>query len=249
MSPMRWSEPLEDETRGAVPSIIALQLVYMSSQVMLQPSTTRGFGKLKDSCPSADYLRVGFTSASHVPWKTPVELARKVNTFLHKHLLETPRNTFLGILVMDFPTEALCDLIIQRNATSLHPCRRVKQTSMCEAYIYDYVCDLQCELQAAASTADAVMSDLSVDPLERKGRLHRLSSIFIKLALQRAQLELELPSVDEPESSHSSAPLGAAPVNPIEASIPEAPIQEDPLGSYDAGGVVETWAAKRFGNA
>lgn len=149
--------------------------------------------------PVADRLQVHFTSATALPRKVPITLARSVNPKLAAHLRVYPcGRRFWGIIAMDFPSASLCDLIIRSNWPTLDPCRSVNSLVVNGPCVRSCLDDLGCELKAAATRADA--AELH-QPEELPRMVRALAHIFVALTLERVQAELSEPCASESESS------------------------------------------------
>ncbi|CAK0815054.1 unnamed protein product, partial [Prorocentrum cordatum] len=70
---------------------------------------------------------------------------------------------FLGIIVMDFPSPALCGLVLRRNGQGLDPCRAVRQDAVDRAVAVEYIDNLQCELMCASARADHAVENARED--------------------------------------------------------------------------------------
>jgi len=70
---------------------------------------------LEKAEPSPDLLHVHFTSATFLPLKTPIAIAKSVNAKMARYLPVRPR--FLGIIAMDFPSASLCEQLVRLNST------------------------------------------------------------------------------------------------------------------------------------
>merc|ERR550537_1496443 len=99
-------------------------------------------------------MHIHFTSATSLPLKVPLVLARSVNRRMVLHLRSTVCNRFLGVVAMDFPSASLCELIVRRNCRSLDPCRPALSLGGCPETC-DRIMTLQCELMTATTKADA----------------------------------------------------------------------------------------------
>lgn len=152
---------------------------------------------LAQARPKSDLLHVHFTSATGLPRKVPITIARSVNPKLSHHLRGSGACLgFLGIVAMDFPSAALCELIVRRNCGGggLDPCRRVRSLRGGCPKVGEYLDNLQCELQAAASRADAALIDGVEECAER---VLWLARVYSKVILEHVEAESAEPSVDD----------------------------------------------------
>jgi len=163
------------------------------------------------AAPSPDRLQVHFTSATSLPRKTPITIARSVNRRLSDHLRCAPGLRYLGIVVMDFPSPSLCELIVQRNWRCLDPCRSTACLTASSVEVREWIDDLQCELAAAAVRADAAVA--LAQPEDLLSRTQWLARVFVKLLVDRGKAELCEPSLVEPAAS-PRRPLPAGVVRP-----------------------------------
>jgi hypothetical protein len=142
-----------------------------------------------------DCLQVSFTSATGLRrGKTPLALARSVNPKLSDHLRSAPGRRFWGVVVMDFPSALLCDLIVRSNWPSLDPCRSVCPLVQCGPKSREWLDNLGCELMAAASRADALAL---AQPEELRPGILWLARVFVKLVVERTSAEMDEPAVSE----------------------------------------------------
>merc|ERR1712151_1115298 len=125
---------------------------------------------------SPSCLQVNFTSATALPRKMPITLAQSVNPKLSNHLRSMPGRRFLGVVVMDFPSALLCDLIVRSNWLSLDPCRSLCPLVQCGPKCREWLDNLGCELMAAASRADALAL---AQPAELKQGIRWLARVFV----------------------------------------------------------------------
>lgn len=172
------------------------------------------------SCgPLHDCLQVNFTSATALPRKVPITLARSVNPKLADHIRSVPGRRFLGIVVMDFPSALLCDLIIRYNFTGLDPCRSSCSLVQCGPKCREWLDNLTCELMAAASRADALEL---MKPEELKPGIQWLSRVFVKLLVERTCAETDEPAILENslELAHSNPMVDPIQVAPSPALPP-----------------------------
>lgn len=166
------------------------------------------------TAPEAKVLQVHFTSATNLPRKMPLDIARGVNPRLARYLRRSPRrcasqrSRFVGIVAMDFPTQALCRLVLRLNWFALDPCRALDASLQSTPGLHGWLDNLQCELLAAASRADVALRrhegpGAGEEREERERRdtsLLWLSKIYAKLLLERAGAELLEASVEEPRA-------------------------------------------------
>lgn len=141
-------------------------------------------------------LQIHFASATAIHYRrTPLGLARIVNAKLAAYLRSAslPCGTVLGILVMDFPSAMLCELIINQNFPDLHPCRPLCSLQK-DAEIRDYIENLQCELVASASRADALIGAGTEEAIHAT---QRLGHVFTRLVVEHAAAQLDEPPTDE----------------------------------------------------
>jgi len=143
---------------------------------------------------SRDFVNISFTSATALPRKVPIQFAKSVNPKLGIHLQTASSKQFLGTIVMDFPSHALCKLIIERNHPVLDVCRPVCMLPGQEAWVSEWIDDLQCEFQAAASQADAALL-AHTDELCR--HVKQLSRVYVMLVEERVGMQIRMPSVDD----------------------------------------------------
>lgn len=168
------------------------------------------------TAPLPDCLQVHFTSATSLPRKTPIAMARSVNPKLRNYLRANPRRRFLGAVLMDFPAPLLCDVIIRHNWRSLDPCRSVVSLVEASHQRREWLDNLSCELMAASSRADAMA--LSQHEELRPG-VQWLSRVYSKLLIERAVADIAEPVVQDRtlplldsnhvQSSSSSSTLAA----------------------------------------
>jgi hypothetical protein len=180
------------------------------------------------SCgPLQDCLQVNFTSSTALPRKTPLMLARSVNPKLSDHIRSVPGRRFLGVVVMDFPSALLCDIIIRYNFAGLDPCRSVCSLMQCGPKCREWLDNLGCELMAAATRADALEL---MKPEELKPGVQWLARVFIKLLVERTCAETDEPAILEnaADLSNSNAMVAPVEIAPIEVapSVAAAPGQQ-----------------------
>lgn len=195
-----------------------------------QNSGTKKFHIVKkhfaEASPSADLLHVHFTSATNLPRKLPVMLARRINPLLVEYLRTAMCNEFLGVVAMDFPSPLLIELVVRRNRwRSLEPCRR----PLCQGpQIRAGLDNLQCELHAAATRADiAQLSELE----DSNVRSTWLAKVYTKLLVGHVQAELDEPAVDEPVTCVSPSGIpGSPPSRDSVASGESSPPRSRPGG-------------------
>lgn len=169
-------------------------------------------------------LNINFTSATSLPSKTPVSIARCVNPKLAAHLrASVPR--FVGIIVMDFPSAALCGLIVRQNQCRLDPCRPLPAHSITMASSrstnsLQLFTNLQSELIAGALRADHALEALQnsqADTVElekaMKGEARWLSRVLVRLSTERAKVTINEPSVEDVSwlANSKVAPLPPSP--------------------------------------
>lgn len=133
-----------------------------------------------------DMLHISFTSATNLPRKVPLAMARSVNRKFAEFLLSSSRHRFLGIVAMDFPSSFLCRLLVQCNWTGLDPCRDVSYLTSSTAEAREWLDTVRCELQAAATRADVAVIQ---EPNELDARLQRVALVYTKLVVQRVEAE------------------------------------------------------------
>eukprot|EP00746_Dinoflagellata_sp_MGD_P071365 gnl/MRDRNA2_/MRDRNA2_290815_c0_seq1.p1 gnl/MRDRNA2_/MRDRNA2_290815_c0~~gnl/MRDRNA2_/MRDRNA2_290815_c0_seq1.p1 ORF type:complete len:474 (+),score=62.17 gnl/MRDRNA2_/MRDRNA2_290815_c0_seq1:54-1424(+) len=166
--------------------------------------------RLKSTVPEANALQVHFSSATGLSSaRTPLSLARSVNPKLARYLRSTCSLGFVGIIVMDFPSTSLCELIVQRNRLGLDPCRPVSRFSGIKNPGYDIhglLENLQAELMAAATRADSAASllaesstdngELTMSKEEFRGHISWLGCVLARLVVERAKVEILDPAVE-----------------------------------------------------
>lgn len=158
---------------------------------------------------TADVLHVSFASATGLPTKSPLDIAHRVNPMLHEHLLKSAPG-FLGVIVMDFPSASLCELIIRCNNTALDPCRAVPESLRATAAA-DWVRALCGELSSAAERADAAASAFEKHdhaaayswpqpgrPEDYHAKVRWLGHVYTELLVARAEAEMGCPALDLP---------------------------------------------------
>lgn len=194
--------PLLGEVRGRIVLLCdwsgeALGIRWGGEQMQIQDQYWHKSGRdkwrvarrdLGRAAPAPDLLQAHFTSATALPRRSPLEIARSVNPQLAGYLRSMPCPRFVGIVAMDFPTAALCELVVHRNRRILDPCRPV-----CGHY-NGAIDNLQCELAAAATRADAAVL---VHPEQLPERVAWLGQTFARLLVERARAESQQPVVEE----------------------------------------------------
>lgn len=175
---------------------------------------------LNSAAPSPDRLHVHFTSATALPSKVPLAIARSVNPKLAQYLRCASRCRFLGVIAMDFPSAALCELIVRHNPRQPHPCRRVSYLAAGSPKVGEWLDNLQCELLAAASRADAAV--LSRPDELRQSRLPWLARVYVRLVVDRSSAELLQPALGEFAPQTPNFPKEALPPSavPGELAVP-----------------------------
>lgn len=167
-------------------------------------------------------LQIHFASTTAIHYsRTPLSLAKIVNAKLVAYLRHAARygGSVLGIVVMDFPSPMLCDLIIRHNFFSLDPCRPLCSLQR-DVVIRDYIENLQCELVASASRADALTNASTEDAFHAT---QRLGHVFTRLVLEHAAAQLAEPSTDEqPLHSEASSPSKESESSPLPLSTDAA---------------------------
>lgn len=156
---------------------------------------------LEDAEPSPDFLQVHFTSATHLPRKVPISIARSVNPKLADYLRLGPCHRFLGVVCMDFPSAYLCELIIRKNAawtlsaSGMDPFRGVRAIREGCPKVCEWLDDLQCELKASATRADVALLVDNKEELEE--RVKWLSRVYLKVVVEHAYAELGESGLDD----------------------------------------------------
>lgn len=190
---------------------------------------------LLSAVSSPDCLDVSFTSATHLPDKVPATFARSVNPKLAAHLRTAPCGRFAGIIVMDFPSVALCELVVRCNRCGLDPCRQVRISAAAGSEdVAEWLENIQCEALAASTRADAalILGDKALSE-----HVHWLSRVYSKLLVERMQVELGNFAVD------LGAPKPVAQIHkPQDAAVLDSaddPALVDPplFGSSACGGI------------
>lgn len=188
---------------------------------------------------SSHELRINFTSATSLPNATPLRLARSVNRRLALYLGCISRDSFLGIVPMDFPSELLCELIVRRNRCSLDPLRAASRLRDAGVEARCAILRFQHELVAVA---DALAVGGEADPRNTSSlssdagkscatAVARLASILVKLAHARVAAELKESAVEEPSAAASpslqpkahKSLMGAVVLGKVAAVPPPAP--------------------------
>lgn len=134
-----------------------------------------------------------------------------MNPQLAGYLRSMPCPRFVGIVAMDFPTAALCELVVHRNRRILDPCRPV-----CGHY-NGAIDNLQCELAAAATRADAAVL---VHPEQLPERVAWLGQTFARLLVERARAESQQPVVEEALAAAEGSLAGELRIRQPAASSP-----------------------------
>jgi hypothetical protein len=158
---------------------------------------------------TADVLHVSFASATGLPTKSPLDIAHRVNPMLQEHLMKSAPG-FLGVIVMDFPSAFLCELIIRRNSAAPDPCRAVPEPLRATAAA-DWVRALCEELSSAAERADAAFSGFERRdhaaayswpqpglPEDYQAKVRWLGHVYTELLVARAEAETGCPALDLP---------------------------------------------------
>jgi len=146
--------------------------------------------------PAANLLQVNFASATALPRKFPLSLARSVNSKLASYLRASSNKKFVGIVVMDFPSAMLCELIVRKNRQILDPCRSVQGLTTACPYESNSLIQRQCELMVATTRADAA-AFVHRDQEELHDCLRSVSRILLELVHERIRVELREPTVEE----------------------------------------------------
>jgi len=175
--------------------------------------------RLDTAVPSPSVLQVHFTSASGLPKKTPETMARSVNTSLSQYL-HGICSRYLGVIVMDFPSAHLCELIVHRNQHSLDPRRSSTHLKACSQKTHEWLDVLSTELTASAARADAAVEAAVAEavhsesgegrsrcgtwpppghPEDIHAKAKWLAHIYIELAFERASAELREPAMEVPD--------------------------------------------------
>mmetsp|Transcript_16198 Transcript_16198/g.37247 ORF Transcript_16198/g.37247 Transcript_16198/m.37247 type:complete len:622 (-) Transcript_16198:52-1917(-) len=197
--------------------------------------------------PVEGQMSINFTSATALPSRGPLAIARVVNQRFAAYLRQRPCPGFVGTVVMDFPTVALCELIVRRNCT--------KHSLNLDRPVVDPVAErwlstLRTEVRAVASRADAAMRPEGVATVEKsrqlghlKDAVRQVARVYTRYLAEHATAELQLTVVDEP-----SAPLVAA-AHPVAtgAMQPKSRVcwsgSRLPAGSPRASGLTSARAA------
>jgi len=168
--------------------------------------------------PTADNLHIHFTSATNLPRYAPVTIARGVNPQLSYFLRTIFWSRFLGVIVMDFPSPPLCELILHRNWADLDPCRAAR--SLSSPSVHDRLDDLTCEFLAAASRADGEALQVLGRLEELPARLRCLAQALLKLAGERCYAELCEPALEDVFRRSNSSASFSSPACPPSSSSP-----------------------------
>jgi len=166
--------------------------------------------------PSQDCLCIHFTSATALPRKMPITLARSVNPKFSDYLRSSSGRRFLGIVAMDFPSRSLCELIVQHNWRGLDPCRSLQCSNQTDPRSHEWFEDLRCELMAAASRADAASLTHHDEVFER---VRWLGHVFTKVLLARVEVEVCEPAVLEPALQPADSKASSAGAPPAEDAV------------------------------
>jgi len=178
--------------------------------------------------PRDDALHVHFTSATALPRKVPMTIASSVNPKLSSYLRAAPGAArFLGIIVMDFPSPALCGLVLRRNGQGLDPCRAVRQDAVDRAVAVEYIDNLQCELMCASARADHAVENAREDT---QSHVHRLAYVYCRLVVEHAVADASMSATDDfylpdelpAEATH--APAAASRAGARSSPAPELPL-------------------------
>lgn len=201
--------------------------------------------QLRLSKPGFHKITVNYTSGVALPRRTPYEFAFSVNRQLMYHLQSTLCPRFVGVLAMDFPSSALCREVVQRNALSRDPCRPVYAVEHDSAWVRSWLEDLQCEVRAAATQADAVgllpcpsllcvrgaakgfTGGMPRSGEEREAAVLHLAHVYVKLCVERASWDIGAPCVEDPVMNEE--PNIEASPKAEEAPCPDQPCGLDPL--------------------
>lgn len=176
--------------------------------------------QLDQSIAKPDSLQVHFTSATHLPRKVPLAIARVVNKRLAIHLRCMPCPRFVGIVAMDFPSSSLCELVVRQNQQALDPCRPLHGlTTTMGANARDGLLTLQCELMVAASQAD-VAAFVHCDVEEHADKTCEVSRLLVGLVTGRVCAELHEPATETSLSVVTDAAIsGPRPVKSARRSL------------------------------
>lgn len=152
--------------------------------------------QLDQSVAQPDSLQVHFTSATHLPRRAPLAIARVVNHHLAIHLRYMLCPRFVGIVAMDFPSSSLCELVVRQNQQVLDPCRPLHGlTTKMGTNARDSLLTLQCELMVAASQAD-VAAFVHCDAEEHADKAREAARLLVGLVADRVCAELLEPATD-----------------------------------------------------
>eukprot|EP00927_Polykrikos_kofoidii_P029907 TRINITY_DN25794_c0_g1_i1.p1 TRINITY_DN25794_c0_g1~~TRINITY_DN25794_c0_g1_i1.p1 ORF type:complete len:603 (+),score=85.63 TRINITY_DN25794_c0_g1_i1:125-1933(+) len=206
---------------------MAIQDEYWQSTGTKKWHVTRQF--LAASRLSRDLLQVHFTSATYLPKKTPATIARTVNPKLAEYLRcgLACRAPFLGVIAMDFPSAALCRLVLRRNWPGLDPRRSLTLTLNDGIDFHDWIENLSCELQAATARADIERDRWATicragsccnEAIEDNGNhelvdeepyafaSRRVAHIYVKLLFERAKIDVQEPALEEGRRTRAMSP-------------------------------------------
>jgi len=223
--------------------------------------------------PTDSCLQVNFTSATSLPTRTPLRIARSVNPKLATYLRTTALN-FVGIIAMDFPSASLCELVVRRNCCSLDPCRplagsmkpmrSLKSLHFFEALQSELILGCLQADQAAAKNALGESAERAeqassvgdccrqLERRELQAQVQRLSRLLVSLATERARVEHEESSIED--GRDHPAPLippllsrsASPPLSP--AGSPLAPVRH-PGASPGPSPLVSPRACLQFGSS
>eukprot|EP00929_Paragymnodinium_shiwhaense_P051059 TRINITY_DN25702_c0_g1_i1.p1 TRINITY_DN25702_c0_g1~~TRINITY_DN25702_c0_g1_i1.p1 ORF type:complete len:485 (+),score=74.66 TRINITY_DN25702_c0_g1_i1:52-1506(+) len=161
-------------------------------------------------------LKISFASATALQWgTTPLDFARDVNRQLGRYLRESNRVCraarhpgSLGIVVMDFPSELLCDLIVRRNCSTLDPCRPVCHLRRVGVALRSELLLLMSQVVTAGKAADEAASEGASEGGDARRSLRaaceELAGSLVRLTIARVSAEFEESLVDEPSRAQSS---------------------------------------------
>mmetsp|Transcript_19983 Transcript_19983/g.46501 ORF Transcript_19983/g.46501 Transcript_19983/m.46501 type:complete len:618 (-) Transcript_19983:68-1921(-) len=156
-------------------------------------------------------LHINFTSATALPSRGPLAIARVVNPRLAAYLRARPCPGFLGTVVMDFPSTSLCELVVRRNRS---PLALSFDRPVVDLAADRWLTTLRNEVRAVANRADevAVRMEGTLQAGEKsrqhgpwKDAVRQVARVYARLLTEHATTEIQLPVTAEPAAQQASS--------------------------------------------